>query len=160
MGEAGLVRVALLGSVQAFAAEGAAPVGIGGTRLRMLLARLAVEAGRPVSVDALVDGLWGERPPADAANALQALVSRLRKALRGAGTVDSVPGGYRLPVEAGDVDAYLEELAGRGRRELAAGRTEEAASVLGTALALWRGAALADVLEAPFARGFASRMGG
>ncbi|WP_405479382.1 BTAD domain-containing putative transcriptional regulator [Streptomyces sp. NBC_00009] len=153
------MRVALLGSVQACAAEGAAPVDIGGARLRMLLARLAVEAGRPVSVDALVDGLWGERPPADAANALQALVSRLRKALRGAGTVDSVPGGYRLAVEAGDVDAYrFEQLAGRGRRELAAGRAEEAASVLGTALALWRGAALADVLEAPFARGFASRM--
>ncbi|MFE5025557.1 BTAD domain-containing putative transcriptional regulator [Streptomyces sp. NPDC056656] len=86
-------------------------------------------------------------------------MSRLRKALRGVGAVDSVPGGYRLPVGAGDVDAYrFEELAGLGRRELAAGRADEAATVLGSALALWRGAALADVLEAPFARGFASRM--
>ncbi|WP_415952184.1 hypothetical protein [Streptomyces sp. KLOTTS4A1] len=51
---------------------------IGGVRLRMLLARLALKGGRPVGADGLVDGLWGEHPPADAANALQALVSRLR----------------------------------------------------------------------------------
>ncbi|MFG2498197.1 BTAD domain-containing putative transcriptional regulator [Streptomyces sp. NPDC048441] len=153
------MKVFLLGPVRA-TADDATPVDMGGVRLRMLLARLALEGGRPVSVDTLVDGLWGEHPPADAANALQALVSRLRKALRGAatGTVESVAGGYRLPVGAGDVDAFrFEDLAGQGRRELAAGRAEEAASTLGAALALWRGAALADVLDAPFARACATR---
>ncbi|MCT9079407.1 BTAD domain-containing putative transcriptional regulator [Streptomyces fulvoviolaceus] len=147
----------LLGPVQVHDGEG--PVDIGGARLRMLLARLALEAGRPVSVDSLVDGLWGEQPPADAANALQALVSRLRKALRGAGTVDSVAGGYRLSVQEEDVDTYrFEDLAGRGRRALGAGRAQEAARTLATALGLWRGAALSDVLEAPFAGVAATRL--
>ncbi|WP_344524475.1 AfsR/SARP family transcriptional regulator, partial [Streptomyces rectiviolaceus] len=130
------MRICLLGPVRA-TADDATPVGVGGVRLRMLLARLALEEGRPVSVEALVDGLWGEQPPADAGNALQALVSRLRKALRGAGTVDSVAGGYRVAVDADDVDTHrFEELAGQGRRELAAGRLDEAASTLGDALAL------------------------
>ncbi|MGW8883450.1 BTAD domain-containing putative transcriptional regulator [Streptomyces sp. NPDC055749] len=152
------MRVSVLGPVRAWS-DDATPVDLGGVRLRMLLARLAVEAGRPVSVDSLVDGLWGARPPADAVNALQALVSRLRKALRGVGTLDSAAGGYRLSVRAEDVDAYrFEELAGEGRRELAAGRCKEAASVLDTALELWQGAALADVLEAPFAQVATARL--
>ncbi|MFE5485826.1 BTAD domain-containing putative transcriptional regulator [Streptomyces sp. NPDC056527] len=139
--------------------DDAMPIDVGGVRLRMLLARLALEGGRPVSVDALVDGLWGADSPAEAGNALQALASRLRKALRGAATVESVAGGYRLSVRDEDVDAQrFEELAGRGRRELAAGRLEEAASVLAEALALWRGPALADVLDAPFARAAAVRL--
>ncbi|MEU9912823.1 BTAD domain-containing putative transcriptional regulator [Streptomyces sp. NPDC051001] len=152
-----MFRVDLLGSVRV-RGEGD-PVDIGGARLRMLLARLALEGGRPVSVDSLVDGLWGEQPPADAANALQALVSRLRKALRGTGTVDAVAGGYRLSVQEEDVDTYrFEDLAARGRHALAAGRTEEAARTLTAALGLWRGAALADVLEAPFAGAAATRL--
>ncbi|MEV0298135.1 BTAD domain-containing putative transcriptional regulator [Nocardia sp. NPDC050710] len=152
------MRIALLGPVTAHTDDGA-PIDIGGVRLRMLLARLAVEGGRPVSVDGLIDGLWGEEPPAEAAGALQALVSRLRKALRGAGSVDFGAGGYQLSVRPDDVDAYrFEELAGRGRRELAAGKAEAAAGVLAAAAALWHGPALADVLEAPFADLAASRL--
>ncbi|MFD7320412.1 BTAD domain-containing putative transcriptional regulator [Streptomyces sp. NPDC059875] len=152
------MRIVLLGPVGA-GTDDATPIDVGGVRLRMLLARLALEGGRPVSVDALVDGLWGTEPPAEAGNALQALVSRLRKALRGAGTVESGAGGYRLSVRDEDVDAYrFEESVAQGRRELAAGRLEEAASVLDAALALWRGPALADVLDAPFARAAATRL--
>lgn len=152
-----MFRVELLGAVRVCGGDG--PVDIGGARLRMLLARLALEGGRPVSVDSLVDGLWGEQPPADATGALQALVSRLRRALRSIGTVDAVAGGYRLSVQEEDVDTYrFEDLAGRGRHALAAGRTEEAARTLTTALGLWRGAALADVLEAPFAGAAATRL--
>ncbi|MFF7449164.1 MULTISPECIES: BTAD domain-containing putative transcriptional regulator [unclassified Streptomyces] len=152
-----MFRVELLGPVRVCGEGGA--VDVGGVRLRMLLARLALEGGRPVFVDSLVDGLWGEQPPADAGNALQALVSRLRKALRGTGTVDAVAGGYRLSVAPEDVDAHrFEDLAGRGRRALAAGRAEEAARTLATALGLWRGAALADVLDAPFAGAAATRL--
>ncbi|MER5727540.1 BTAD domain-containing putative transcriptional regulator [Streptomyces sp. NPDC002138] len=153
-----MVRVELLGPVQVYADDGT-PVEVGGVRLRMLLARLALEGGRPVSVDSLVDGLWGGAPPADAANALQALVSRLRRALRGAAAVESASGGYRLPVRAEDVDVHrFEDLSARGRRELAAGRPGEAAPLLGAALGLWRGAALADVLDAPFAGPVATRL--
>ncbi|MGW1015260.1 BTAD domain-containing putative transcriptional regulator [Streptomyces niveus] len=159
------MRIFLLGPVRA-RTDDATPIDVGGVRLRMLLARLALDAGRPVPVHALVDGLWGEEPPAEAANAVQALVSRLRKALRsadGGGLIDSVAGGYRLSVRADDVDAYrFEVLAARGRRDLAAGRLEEAATVLGTALGLWPGrgdgAALADVRDAPFAPAAAARL--
>ncbi|WP_406475208.1 BTAD domain-containing putative transcriptional regulator [Streptomyces sp. NBC_01615] len=153
-----MVRVELLGPIQVYA-DDATPVEVGGVRLRMLLARLALEEGRTVPVDSLVDGLWGEEPPADAANALQALVSRLRRALRGSAAVESASGGYRLSVRAEDVDVHrFEDLTARGRRELAAGRAGEAASLLAAALGLWRGAALADVLDAPFAGPVATRL--
>ncbi|MFJ1967122.1 BTAD domain-containing putative transcriptional regulator [Streptomyces sp. NPDC087903] len=148
----------LLGPIQVYA-DDVTPIVVGGVRLRMLLARLALEEGRTVSVDSLVDGLWGEEPPADAANALQALVSRLRRALRGSAAVESAPGGYRLPVQAEDVDVHrFEDLTAQGRRALAAGRADEAASLLKTALGLWQGAALADVLDAPFAGPVATRL--
>ncbi|MFD5078998.1 BTAD domain-containing putative transcriptional regulator [Streptomyces sp. NPDC058371] len=155
-----MVRVELLGPIQVYA-DDVTPVEVGGVRLRMLLARLALEEGRTVSVDSLVDGLWGEEPPADAVNALQALVSRLRRALRGSAAVESASGGYRLTVRAEDVDVHrFEDLTVRGRRELAAGRAGEAASLLAAALGLWRGAALADVLDAPFAGPVATRLDG
>ncbi|MFJ9781561.1 BTAD domain-containing putative transcriptional regulator [Amycolatopsis sp. NPDC101161] len=150
------MRVALLGPLRAVNDDGT-PIDIGGARLRMLLARLALDAGRAVPADALVDGLWGGEPPADAANALQSLVSRLRKALPVA--VESGPGGYRLAVAREDVDAErFERLAADGRRELAAGRNAHAAELLAEALALWQGGALADVLDAPFAPAPARRL--
>ncbi|TLG17640.1 AfsR/SARP family transcriptional regulator [Nocardia cyriacigeorgica] len=152
------MRIAVLGPLAVHTADGE-PIDIGGIRLRMLLARLALEGGRAVSVDGLTDGLWGAEPPADAAGALQASVSRLRKALPEPGAVELVAGGYRLGVQAEDVDAFrFEELLGRGRRELAAGKPEAAADTLDAALALWRGPALADLLAAPFAELAASRL--
>ena len=69
----------------------------GGVRLRGALARLALDAGRTVSKDVLVDALWGAEPSDAVTNALQALVARLRRAL-GADVVETVPGGYRLVV--------------------------------------------------------------
>ncbi len=150
------MRVALLGPLRAVNDDGT-PIDIGGARLRMLLARLALDAGRAVPADALVDGLWGGEPPADAANALQSLVSRLRKALPV--PVESGPGGYRLAVAREDVDAErFERLAAEGRRELAAGRDAHAAELLAEALSLWQGGALADVLDAPFAPAPARRL--
>ncbi|WP_354383470.1 BTAD domain-containing putative transcriptional regulator [Streptomyces sp. PvR034] len=157
-GETAVVRVELLGPVRAFAEDGTS-VEVGGARVRMLLARLALEEGRTVPVDVLVGGLWGEEPPADAANALQALVSRLRRPLRGSAAVESASGGYRLELRAEDLDVHrFEELTARGRRALAAGRAEEAAPLFATALGLWRGPALADVRGAPYAGPVATRL--
>ncbi|MFE3195107.1 BTAD domain-containing putative transcriptional regulator [Nocardia sp. NPDC059240] len=150
------VQVGVLGPVRVHAEDGT-PVEIPGFRVRMLLARLALESGRDVPVTALIDGLWGEEPPADAAGALQALVSRLRKALRGVGAIEFGTGGYRLPGITVDVDRF-EELVRQGRAELAAGRAESAARILGEALGLWRGPALGDVLDAPFAQASATRL--
>ncbi|GAA3466373.1 AfsR/SARP family transcriptional regulator [Nonomuraea roseola] len=145
------MRIEVLGPVRAYAGDGA-PIEVGGARVRALLARLALARGEVVSVDSLLDGLWGERPSGDHVNALHALVHRLRRALGGAGVVETVAGGYRLNVGAEEVDAVrFEALARRGGRELAAGAAEQAAALLRDALKLWRGDALADVRDLPFA---------
>jgi predicted ATPase/DNA-binding SARP family transcriptional activator len=153
-----VVRVKLLGPVRVDDEDGT-PMEVGGPRLRMLVAILGLHAGRPVSVDALVDGLWGAEPPADAANALQSLVSRLRRALGDPAAVESVNGGYRIAVDPEHVDATrFEQLVAQGRRDLRASRHPEAATVLSQALGLWRGAPLADVSDAPFAPAPAARL--
>jgi predicted ATPase/DNA-binding SARP family transcriptional activator len=127
-------------------------VEIGGARLRTLLARLALDAPRLVSTTELIDGLW-EVPPGDAANALQSLISRLRKALRAAGIDDgllqSQPSGYRLAEAEVDAHRFL-ALAEVGRGELRAGRAADAAMTLRAALALFRGSPLAGIGDAPF----------
>ena len=107
-------------------------------RLRGLLIALALEPGHVVSKATLVDWIWGERPPADAANALQRLVSRLRKALPER-LVERETNGYRLAVEPDAVDAVrFERLVGEAR-------DDEDSRRLRDALALWRGAAMQDV---------------
>ncbi|MEV6875965.1 BTAD domain-containing putative transcriptional regulator [Amycolatopsis sp. NPDC051128] len=112
-----------------------------GARLRALLAALALDPGRVVPKAALVDWIWGEHPPADASNALQRLVSRLRKALP-AGAVDGRPDGYLLRVEPDAVDAVrFELLLGQAR----GGEDSQRVKLLREALGLWRGAAMQDV---------------
>src|ERR1700751_187884 len=88
-----------------------------GARLRALLIALALEPGRVVPKATLVDWIWGEHPPSDAANALQRLASRLRKALPER-LVEGQPGGYRLTVEPDAVDAVrFERLIGPARTD-------------------------------------------
>jgi predicted ATPase/DNA-binding SARP family transcriptional activator len=112
-----------------------------GARLRGLLVALALETGHVVPNATLVDWIWGERPPSDAANALQRLVSRLRKALP-EGLVEGQTGGYRLTVEPDAVDALrFERLVGQARTD----EDPRRARLLREALALWRGAAMQDV---------------
>src|SRR5215471_9859531 len=112
-----------------------------GARLRALLTALALEPGHVVPKATLIDWIWGERPPSDAANALQRLASRLRKALP-EGLVEGQPGGYRLTVAPDAVDAVrFERLLAQARREEGPGRVR----LLREALALWRGAAMQDV---------------
>lgn len=144
------VQIALLGPVEVVGADGE-PIAVPGTRLRMLLARLALERGRPVSATTLIDDLWGEELPAGVEAALQTLVSRLRRALGGGQTVHLSAGGYQLAVRPADVDVHrFDDLATRGRSLLGADQPKEAASVLAAALDLWRDDALADVRDAPF----------
>lgn len=114
-----------------------------GARLRGLLVALALRPGHAVPKASLVDWIWGEHPPAEATNALQRLVSRLRKVLP-EGSIEGQPDGYRLTVRPDAVDAVrFERLlgAGQSRAEDAARR----APLLREALGLWRGAALQDV---------------
>ncbi|WP_326567597.1 BTAD domain-containing putative transcriptional regulator [Amycolatopsis rhabdoformis] len=152
------MRIGVLGAVTAWDAAGE-PVSVGGPRVRALLAQLALEAGKFVSAERLIDGLYGEQPPDGAANALQSQVSRLRSALKAVAPVEFTGAGYRLVIEPDEVDVHrFERLAGDGRREHAAGDATRASDLLGEALALWRGPAFADVTEAPFAATQATRL--
>ncbi|WP_203863381.1 AfsR/SARP family transcriptional regulator, partial [Planobispora rosea] len=158
---------------------GGRSVAVGGPRLRALLAMLLLDAGRVVAAERLVNGLYGDEPPANAANALQAQVSRLRRLLgetvdgggSGSGSggggggggggelIVHHPAGYLLAVGPDDVDAHrFERLAAEGRAALAAGDHRRAAGALDEALGLWRGPALADVGDAPFAAAQAVRL--
>ena len=129
------LRVTLLGTFAVRRGDSAVPVS--GARVRGLLVRLALAGGRAVDPGALVDALWPEERPADPANALQSLVSRLRRMLGGADAVAQVDGGYRLAVDVDDVDALrLERLAAAGRDRLRAGDPGSAAALLGEAVAL------------------------
>ena len=119
----------MLGPLEARADDGT-PVEVPGVRLRTLLILLALDAGRVVTTDRLIDGVWGDAPPAEALNALQALVTRLRKA---GFTVESRHSGYRLDLPADHVDVHEFE------RDPA------------KALNLWRGPALADAADSPLA---------
>ncbi|ACZ89946.1 BTAD domain-containing putative transcriptional regulator [Streptosporangium roseum] len=135
------------------------PIAVGGTQVRALLAMLAFDAGRVVTAERLIDGLYGEEPPGNAANALQSQVSRLRRLLGRGGAVEFHPAGYRLAVRPEDVDAHrFERLALEGRRALAAGDRPRAVTLLREALALWRGPALPDAGDAPSVRAQATRL--
>src|SRR5947208_16721353 len=79
-------------------------VDVPGARLRGLLIALALEPGRVVPKATLMDRIWAEHPPSDAANALQRLVSRLRKVLPD-GVGEGQTDGYRLRVEPDAVEA-------------------------------------------------------
>ncbi len=128
-----------------------------GSRLRALLILLALDAGRVVTTGRLTGALWEDQFPAAAANALQALVSRLRRALPEA-VITAHPAGYQLMLDPGQVDVVqFERLAADGHAALRddPGR---AAHLLREALALWRGPALADVAEADFAAAAIARL--
>src|SRR4051794_9674624 len=129
------MRFGILGPVQAWYPDGQ-PAALGGPRLRALLARLLLDAGRVIRPERLIDDLYGENPPSGAANALQSQVSRLRQALRD-GAVEFGPAGYRLAVEPDQVDAHrFATLAEDGRRALAAADHARAADLLRAALEL------------------------
>jgi DNA-binding SARP family transcriptional activator len=127
---------------------------------RTLLAALLLSANEIVSVDRLIDAVWGTAPPDTAGNALQVYVSQLRRRLepnRARGTEPEVlrtaPPGYLLRVGETALDlAEFERLTGEGRRALGEGDFGLASTRLRDGLALWRGSALADVpLEAAYA---------
>ncbi|EOD65914.1 AfsR/SARP family transcriptional regulator, partial [Amycolatopsis vancoresmycina] len=126
---------------------GGEPRDVGGPRLRALLAVLAAEAGRVVSVPALGRALWGEQAPAHADRTVRTYLSRLR------GTVDSGvlrtrSPGYVLHLPPSALDATrFEQLAAEGRRALAAGEPAAARGQLAGALALWRGGAYEEFAD-------------
>lgn len=138
------MEVRILGPLEVL--HEAKPLSLGGPRDRGLLTLLAVHAGEVVSSDRLIEAIWGDDLPRDPRHALEAAVSRLRKGLQAAGAPDLVvtqSPGYVLDIEPEAVDAArFERLVDRARdHEDPAAR----AAALREALALWRGAPLADL---------------
>jgi DNA-binding SARP family transcriptional activator len=145
----GLAEFRVLGPVEVVVEGRLVP--LAAAKPRALLALLLLSRNRVVPTADLIDDLWGERPPETAAKALQGYVSQLRKAL-GAERLLTKPPGYCLSVADGELDLdRFEELVREGRERLAGGDAAAAATVLGQALELWRGRALAEFSE-PFAR--------
>ena len=143
------LEVRLLGPIEV--ERDGEPVALGGQKPRTLFGVLALEPGRVVSVDRLVEALWPGDPPDTAGHAIQVYVSQLRKAL-GPVIATRAP-GYVLELEPERVDAHrFARLAQEGRAALEGGEPESAEVALREALALWRGPALADFLYEPFAQ--------
>ncbi len=156
----GGVEVSLLGPIAAWSDDAA--IALGGPKDRAVLAQLALAGGRVVTEGALIDGIWGEEPPARASKAVQNQVLRVRKAVRAvtdASVIVTEPCGYRIAVPTCRVDveraeALIEEA--RGLTHL--GRHAEASRVLTDALAHWRGEPLADLAALPFAAAASTRL--
>jgi peptide/nickel transport system substrate-binding protein len=131
------VDVRLLGPLEVRLGDG--PVELGPRKQRAVLAMLALEVGRTVSVDRLAEGLWGEEPPPSAPKMVQLYVSHLRRVLGGNGVrIETRGRGYELQLPGDTVDVV------RFERLLEESRAREA-------LALWGGDPLADVADEPFA---------
>ena len=141
--------------------EGSRQLHVSGARERALLAVLLIHAGEVVAADRLIEELWGSDIPGNPANALQVVVSRVRKALE----VPDSPGrlvtrkpGYLLDVRPDEVDAgRFERLL---QEAIAAGSTDlpHVLSLLEEALGLWRGPALAEFTADGFARDEITRL--
>jgi predicted ATPase/DNA-binding SARP family transcriptional activator len=153
------VRIALLGPLLVVGDDGQS-IPVAGARLRTLVIRLALDARRPVNADALIDAVWGDDITSDtmagSRNALQTLVSRLRRILPADAITAVTIGdatGYRIDATV-DIDEF-DQLA---RASNAAADATTARARLGEALALWRGPALVDVADADFARAAVVRL--
>jgi DNA-binding SARP family transcriptional activator len=130
------------------------PIPLGGPKQRALLGLLLVHAGEVLSTDQIVDVLWDGRPPKTATTSLWNLVTQLRKVLP-PGTLVTKPPGYRLQVDPEALDLRrFEQLVARARGLDGGPRAE----LLREALAIWRGAPLADLAFEPFAEGEIRRL--
>ena len=147
----------ILGPIAVHDTTGA--VALGGNKPRAVLAVLLLHPNEPVSAERLALALWGEDAPGGAVKTVQVHVSRLRKALGDPDAVTTSAAGYTLRVRTGELDVdRFEGLVEDGRQALADGRTEDAATFLRDALAVWRGPALAELAQEPFAAAEIARL--
>ena len=147
-----MLEFKILGPLEVVGPDG--PVTLGGQRPRALLALLLIHAGEVVSTDRIIEELWGDQPPATAKAGLHNLVAQLRKALATEVLIRRPP-GYLLRIEPSQFDSgRFEQLVGEARGRVAG----ERAKLLREALALWRGAPLADFAYESFAQGEIRRL--
>jgi branched-chain amino acid transport system substrate-binding protein len=126
--------------------EGERRLRLGGVKQRSLLALLLLRAGSVVPSDRLIEELWGDDRPHDAASAVHQHVARLRRLLEPHEALETRWPGYVLAIAPEQLDLFrFEQLGAEGRALLGEGRPEEAARRLRSALELWRGEPLADL---------------
>ncbi len=150
----------LLGALEA-GSDGAV-VDLGPPKQRAVLAILLLHVGEIVSIDRLIDLLWGDEPPRTAAHSIQIYVSDLRKSLEpiaGNRLILTRPPGYQLDTPPDTVDAkHFERLVQQGSEQLNQGKRDAAVATLRTALELWRGPALSDFEYEEFAQPYVRRL--
>jgi DNA-binding SARP family transcriptional activator/ABC-type transport system substrate-binding protein len=130
-------------------------------RERALLGVLLLHVGEVVSVDALIDSVWGERPPVSARHMVHEYVSRLRGALGDASVIATRAPGYLVEREARELDAArFADLLGLARAGVAAEDLSEALKAYDEALGLWRGDALSGLALEGDARSAATSLDG
>lgn len=133
------------------------PIDLSAGMQRTLTHRLVAAGGQVVSVDRLIDDLWGQNPPATAIASLRVHVSRVRAAIGDAQLITQAP-GYALRLQPNEVDVSIfERLAIEGRRNLSADPAA-ASDVFRKALALWRGDPYAEVEAHAWARAEIARL--
>lgn len=158
------VRVRVLGPLQVVV-DGE-DLALGGPKQRTVLAVLALESNRVVSVERLVTALWGDEPPTRAVATLQVHVSNLRRALDPAAdalgreqVLVTRPPGYVLELPDGCHDlATVERLVAEARDAVHRGALADAAERYADAVAMWRGEALADLLDEPYVATLVTRL--
>ncbi|NUS45011.1 MAG: AfsR/SARP family transcriptional regulator [Mycobacteriaceae bacterium] len=153
------MRFGVLGPLAVWT-DGGEPVRVPGLKVRALLADLLIHDGEPVSADRLVGDVWGDTAPVNSTGALHVRVSQLRRALSEAepGARDVIVSrapGYLLWIGTDGVDAR--RFNAMAERAGTIADPQLRASVLSDALALWRGPALADFADEPFAQAAAAR---
>src|SRR4051812_5299654 len=159
-----MVGFAVLGPLEAF--DGDARLDLGTPLQRRLIATLLVNVGSVVSLDRLIDELWGDVPPGAATSSLQAYVSNLRRVLephrdraQRSRVLVTEPPGYVLRVEPESIDAVrFESIAREARQLFDAQGGRDALTRADAALALWRGPAYAEFADQEFARAEAVRL--
>jgi predicted ATPase/DNA-binding SARP family transcriptional activator len=122
------------------------PVQLTSRRERALLGVLLLQVGEVVSVDALIDSVWGEPTPATARHMVHEYVSRLRGAFGAASVIATRAPGYVVDGDGFELDATrFAELLATARVAAAAGELDEALQAFDDALRLWRGDALSEI---------------
>ncbi len=142
----GRMQFRVLGPLEVDAGSGAIP--LGGPKQRSVLAHLLLRANQLVPAETLVDEIWGDESPQQARNIIQTYVSHLRKAL-GHDRIQSHAPGYRLRLDSSELDATRFDVLMRNARKALPVDPEIAVAALDDALAMWRGPALADLVDQP-----------
>jgi DNA-binding SARP family transcriptional activator len=150
------MRFSVLGSIEVTSDAG--PLELGGVKQRAILGYLVLHANKVVPTSHLLHAMWDGTPPPTARKMIQNAVSGIRRVLTGqsqtghtAAALRTHPPGYRLQVDPETVDLQrFRTLAREGRAAIGDDAPERGAELLRAALALWRGRALADLVEAGY----------